>query len=511
MAIQNAISNQILTTTGTPTFTSVAPGNFLLSGNTIASTNANGNILIAPNGTGALNLTGTATNPILSGIPTQTTSTTQAAIAIGTFANSISGSIIYGVKSRSTTPGSFSIITGTDALLNLYGFGDDGVAYIGGSLIRQRVAGTVSAGILPTQIDFYTTPLTGTMALGMTLSHAAVLNANNIYAGYATTATAAGTTTLTVYSLGQQYFTGVTTQTVVMPVTSTLALGQQYKIVNNSTGVVTVQSSGANTIQAMAAGTTLTVTCIAITGTTASSWNAEYKSASAVGVINSGTANQLTYYAGTGTTLSGLTSANNGLLVTSAGGVPSIANTVGASISVTGTVTGTTGFTSGIAGSGTGLNTFATASSASANTYQINKSVFGNSAQTFLQITVPASPYFIGIECTIINSRVTGSSVGTSLFEKRYFSIGRNDTGFDVVLDGAGIGPDWTGTSTTAGGANNAISGVTTIARNGAEANTAPQIVDLTINPQVTAAGSGRAVIFCTIIVQGLTTGFLIA
>ena len=60
------------------------------------------------------------------------------------------------------------------------------------------------------------------------------LSANSTINGYATTATAAGTTTLTVASKYQQYFTGSTTQTVVMPNTSTLALGQSYLLVNNS-------------------------------------------------------------------------------------------------------------------------------------------------------------------------------------------------------------------------------------------------------------------------------------
>jgi hypothetical protein len=104
------------------------------------------------------------------------------------------------------------------------------------------------------------------------------LSANSLIGGYTTTATAAGTTTLTVGSTQQQYFTGTTTQTVVLPVTSTLALGQQFTIVNNSTGIVTVQSSGLNTIQAMAAGSTALFTCILTTGTTAASWVVNYSS-----------------------------------------------------------------------------------------------------------------------------------------------------------------------------------------------------------------------------------------
>lgn len=109
------------------------------------------------------------------------------------------------------------------------------------------------------------------------------LSANSFIQGYRTTATAAGTTTLVVGDTEQQYFTGSTTQTVLMPVTSTLVLGQQYQIVNLSSGVVTVQSSGANSIQAMAASTVLTLTCILTSGTTAASWSAVYSPLSAGG------------------------------------------------------------------------------------------------------------------------------------------------------------------------------------------------------------------------------------
>ena len=102
------------------------------------------------------------------------------------------------------------------------------------------------------------------------------LSANNHIAGYRTTATAGTTTTLVVGDAEQQYFTGSTTQTVVLPVTSTLVLGQSYTIVNNSSGVVTVESSGTNSIQAMAANTQLVVTVISTSLTTAAAWNATY-------------------------------------------------------------------------------------------------------------------------------------------------------------------------------------------------------------------------------------------
>jgi len=99
--------------------------------------------------------------------------------------------------------------------------------------------------------------------------------ANSAFAtlsGFTSTATAAGTTTLTVASSSYQQFTGSTTQTVQLPVTSTLTTGLTYHIVNNSTGVVTVNSSGANLVVAVPAGTTAMCTCIGTTLTTAADW-----------------------------------------------------------------------------------------------------------------------------------------------------------------------------------------------------------------------------------------------
>ena len=94
--------------------------------------------------------------------------------------------------------------------------------------------------------------------------------------GYTSTATAAGTTTLTNASSQYQLFTGSTTQTIVLPVTSTLATGWTFHIVNNSTGNLTVQSSGLNAVATVYPNTTVMITCIAITGTTAASWEYGY-------------------------------------------------------------------------------------------------------------------------------------------------------------------------------------------------------------------------------------------
>ncbi len=114
--------------------------------------------------------------------------------------------------------------------------------------------------------------LTGSTFLSADVNNNLALN--NFLEGFATTATAAGTTTLTVASAYLQYFTGSTTQTVALPVTSTLVLGQAYLITNLSTGLVTINSSGGNAVVVLAAGTSVLVTCTIISGTTAASWDA---------------------------------------------------------------------------------------------------------------------------------------------------------------------------------------------------------------------------------------------
>jgi len=97
-----------------------------------------------------------------------------------------------------------------------------------------------------------------------------------ILGGYTSTATAAGTTTLTAASTQAQFFTGVTTQTVVLPVAATLVLGTVFTIHNNATGDLTVNSSGGNLVATITPNTTFTFTCILTSGTTATSWDADF-------------------------------------------------------------------------------------------------------------------------------------------------------------------------------------------------------------------------------------------
>jgi hypothetical protein len=151
------------------------------------------------------------------------------------------------------------------------------------------------------------------------------LSANNHIEGFLSTVSSASTITLTVASPYQQFITGSTAQTFVMPVASTLVEGMGWYIVNQSSAVTTVQSSGGNTIIAMAANTTAVVTCILNSGTSAASWFAEYEQSSLVlplSLANGGTNAALTasnggiFYstASAGAILAGTSTANQILM-----------------------------------------------------------------------------------------------------------------------------------------------------------------------------------------------------
>lgn len=189
------------------------------------------------------------------------------------------------------------------------------------------------------------------------------MSANNFIFGYATTATASGTTTLLVGSAGQQFFTGTLNQNLKMPVANTLAVGQSWTVVNNSSGIITIQSSGGNTILALPALSETVVTVVTASGTTASSWVTS-PAVSGSGTVASGSINQLAYYAAAGTTVSGLATGNSGVLVTSASGVPSISSTLPPAI-IFGTyaITAVSGVTT-LSASAYGTEVVATGSSA---------------------------------------------------------------------------------------------------------------------------------------------------
>ena len=333
----------------------------------MAAINQVGNSLTGLTGTGAFvgNNTPTLTSPVLNGTPTGTgVSTTSSASTLvlrdanqNAFANNfvskatnvVSGAITTvltaaSARTQNLTGSSIQTFQLPDATtlsigstwyfnnnstgnLSVVDNGSNPIATVlpgGQAMVTAIVVSTANGSwdshfLVPTNASF------GTAGLSIP----GKLSANNSVNGFATTATAGATTTLTVSSAQNQEFTGTLTQTLILPVTSTLVAGQQYYIINNSSGAVTVQSSGANTIQVMGTSTSLLLTVVNTGVTTAAGWESAYiADTGASGIVNSGLINQLAYYAANGTTVSGLTTANRGFLVTSTTGVPSISNTI---------------------------------------------------------------------------------------------------------------------------------------------------------------------------------------
>lgn len=136
------------------------------------------------------------------------------------------------------------------------------------------------------------------------------------------TATAAATTTLNSSSTYNQYFTGSTTQTVKLPVATTMIAGQSFSITNQSSGIVTVQTSGLNTIQAMGANTNLLITCANTAGGTGTaSWTWVYTAIdTGLALANPMTTGGDTIYGASGGTATRLANGTSGQVMQSSGG-----------------------------------------------------------------------------------------------------------------------------------------------------------------------------------------------
>ena len=78
-----------------------------------------------------------------------------------------------------------------------------------------------------------------------------------------------------------------------------MILGQSFQITNRSTGIITVQSSGSNNIQAQAPDTVSTYTCVLTSGTSAASWSVSYSTAQPGGTIVQTVGSDITLSSGT--------------------------------------------------------------------------------------------------------------------------------------------------------------------------------------------------------------------
>jgi len=314
------------------------------------------------------------------------------------------------------------------------------------------------------------TPIAVSMVTAATASAVAIRDANanirfnNSVKNLATTATAAGTTTLTVASAYTQQFTGTTTQTVVLPDATTLTVGHSFLITNRSTGVVTVNANGGGLVQTMAAASQVILTLVT-NGTAAGTWDAAYS------ITNAGSGG------GTVTTVS--VANNNGFN-------GSVTNpTTTPQITISTTVTGI------VKGNGTGL------SAATAGTdYQapISLTVTGNSgAATFISNTLNIPTYTLaGLggfanPMTTLGDMIYGGASGAAT---RLANAGTTNGVYilqQTVAGAAAAAPSWLGTTGTG---NVVLSTNPTITGGSVSALTTLGIRDTSAAFDVTIAGT---------------------
>lgn len=322
----DSVIDQNVSTAGSPTFNNVVAGEVSIFSNIITIAGDDPLIISPP---GEVTTFSEFIVPSVLG-QVQICNNLQSALAIGSFVNDPSLEPDLNLyKSRSTTDVDFVTVQTNDLIGSLQWFADDGTSFNKISAIEVNAVGTISTGVIPSTLSLFTSNSSGVLTSAVLIDSTQTLNltnalpiasggtgvtsvtiiptslsfsgwdsnlnlaANNFSAGYTTIVTSGSTTTLTIASDYQQYFTGTSSQTVQLPVVSTLFTGFRLLIVNNSSASLTVNSSGGNLIQLMGANTEMVVTCISTTGTSATSWNSNYN-ADTGGVSSiTGTANQV--------------------------------------------------------------------------------------------------------------------------------------------------------------------------------------------------------------------------
>ena len=265
----------------------VATGNALLSGG-VGTAPAYGKVGLTTHVSGILPVANGGTN-----IASYTIGDITYASAPGTLSTladvATGNALISGGVGVAPSYGKIGLATHVSGTLPVANGGTNITSYTIGDILSASAAGVLSpisdvatgnallsggVGVLPAYGKVgLTTHVSGTLPLGNggTGATSAPAAAASLM-GYTSTATAAGTTVLTNASSQYQVFTGATTQTITLPVTSTLTTGWSFHIVNNSTGNLTVNASTGALVCTIISGVSAMVTCISTAVSDATAW-----------------------------------------------------------------------------------------------------------------------------------------------------------------------------------------------------------------------------------------------
>lgn len=325
-------------------------------------------------------------------------------VGIGTY--STTGPTLTRTTVLSNSSGNTSPITLTGTSSVFVDYPAENAVWQGGPLGTPLSATLTNATGLPLTTGVTGTLATGNGGTGVTTSTGANsnvlrdanvnINANNFIAGY-NVITAAGTTTvLTNASAYYQRISGSTTQTVQLPVGTTMSLGQGFTFDNDSSGVVTIVDNASAVIDTIPAGGYGYIFAEDIT-TSAGSWGkyallpATYDFSTTTANFGAATITNVTYNGGTigtaygGTGLTTFTAANNALYSTSAGAL--VAGTLPTAAGGTGVATtptngqilvgNGTNYTVATVGTGTGISTTTGAGTLTINNTGVTSIVAG--------------------------------------------------------------------------------------------------------------------------------------
>lgn len=245
-------TNWVQTTATTLTSADVMSGltqlnvdNLRLDGNTISSTDTNGNIQLTPNGNG-INSFGPLTPSGTAGI-VQVLGGANTALSIGAFTNTAGSQANFQIyKSRGVAPGTYVAVQNGDNLGAISFIGDDGAQYKSSASIQCFVGGVVASGIIPGSLHFLTAnAVNGTQDLAMTISDTQVVTlANALPVG------SGGLGITSTPSNGQIPIGNGTTYTA-----ATITPGTGISVTNGS-GSITLTATGGGLAVATIAGTT---------------------------------------------------------------------------------------------------------------------------------------------------------------------------------------------------------------------------------------------------------------
>ena len=342
--ITTAISAALVTNaSGVPSFTSSMTDGQLVIGKTgdkpSTATLTAGTGISVTNGAGSITITNTSTasgqvNPGLinelayyaaagSAVSGLATAINGVLITSGAGAPSISSTLPTAVQGNITSVGTIGSGTWNGGIIGATYGGTAQSTYTLGDTLYSSATNTLSklAGNI-TAVKQYLSQ-TGTGSVSAAPAWATISGAD--ITGDALTKTDDTNVTMTL--------AGTPATSLLRAVSMTLGWAGQLGVSRGGTGVASTPSNGqlligngtGYTVANLTAGSNISITNASGSVTIANT-------STASGQVNSGTANQLAYYATSGTAVSGLTTANDGVLITSGAGVPSISSTLPAAV-----------------------------------------------------------------------------------------------------------------------------------------------------------------------------------